>query len=206
MAATTAETFRTSAGSVYRSSWVFRGWPPPSLAVHVKRYREAWPSRTPERRRVPAHPRVRGPHGERPRSEEPEETIMYYFPAPGRSDPRADRTGSVPAGRAAKSLRPRRPDALVPRDPQHKVAFGTGPAPRDRFAQLREELSLNGVGRRAEPGRLLPLPQETRSLQILTQHVMPRSNRSRPMTTRDTARRNSRRCATSRRGPSATSS
>ena len=54
-----------------------------------------------------------------------------------------------------------------------KVAFGTGPALVDRFAQLREELSLNGVAAELNPGGLLPLPQETRSLQILTQQVMP---------------------------------
>ena len=43
----------------------------------------------------------------------------------------------------------------------------------DRFAQLREELSLNGVAAELNPGGLLPLPQETRSLQILTRDVLP---------------------------------
>ena len=53
------------------------------------------------------------------------------------------------------------------------VAVGTGPALVDRFAQLREELSLNGVAAELNPGGLLPMGQEKRSLQILTQQVLP---------------------------------
>jgi len=54
-----------------------------------------------------------------------------------------------------------------------KVAFGTGPGLVDRFAQLREELSLNGIAAELNPGGLLPKAQETRTLQILTHQVMP---------------------------------
>jgi hypothetical protein len=54
-----------------------------------------------------------------------------------------------------------------------KVAFGTAPALVDRFAKLREELSLDGVAAELNPGGLLPMEQEKRSLQILTQQVMP---------------------------------
>ena len=54
-----------------------------------------------------------------------------------------------------------------------KVAFGTGQALVDRFAKLREELGLDGVAAELNPGGLLPMEQEKRSLQILTQQVMP---------------------------------
>jgi len=54
-----------------------------------------------------------------------------------------------------------------------KVAFGTGPALVDRFTMLRDELHLTGVAAELNPGGLLTLEQEMRSLQILTQQVMP---------------------------------
>jgi hypothetical protein len=54
-----------------------------------------------------------------------------------------------------------------------KVAFGTGPALVDRFTMLRDELHLTGVAAELNPGGLLTMAQEVRSLQILTQQVMP---------------------------------
>ena len=54
-----------------------------------------------------------------------------------------------------------------------KVAFGTGPALVDRLGQLREELALTGIAAELNPGGLLPLPQEMRTLEILTHEVMP---------------------------------
>jgi hypothetical protein len=54
-----------------------------------------------------------------------------------------------------------------------KVAFGSGPGLVDRFKRLREELSLNGIAAELNPGGRLPMAQEKRSLQILTQQVMP---------------------------------
>jgi hypothetical protein len=54
-----------------------------------------------------------------------------------------------------------------------KVAFGTGPALIDRLRQLRNELGVTGIAAELNPGGLLPIAQEMRSLQILTQQVMP---------------------------------
>jgi hypothetical protein len=54
-----------------------------------------------------------------------------------------------------------------------KVAFGTAASLVDRLTQLREELSLNGIAAELNPGGLLPMELEKRSLQILTQQVMP---------------------------------
>jgi len=66
-------------------------------------------------------------------------------------------------------------------DPELKVAivsgagraFCSGADVRQRQLRTREELSLNGVAAELNPGGLLPLPQETRSLQILTQQMLP---------------------------------
>src|SRR2546427_9174689 len=54
-----------------------------------------------------------------------------------------------------------------------KVAFGTGAGLVDRLTQLRDELNLNGIAAELNPGGLLPMEQEKRTLQILTQQVMP---------------------------------
>ena len=43
----------------------------------------------------------------------------------------------------------------------------------DRLTRLREELNLNGVAAELNPGGLLPMALEKRSLQILTQQVLP---------------------------------
>ena len=61
----------------------------------------------------------------------------------------------------------------APQDTQQLFELGTGAALVDRFTQLREELSLNGVAAELNPGGLLPMEQEKRSLQILTQQVLP---------------------------------
>jgi hypothetical protein len=54
-----------------------------------------------------------------------------------------------------------------------KVAFGTGPALVERLSQLREELGLTGIAAELNPGGLLPLEREKRTLQIVTHEVMP---------------------------------
>jgi alkanesulfonate monooxygenase SsuD/methylene tetrahydromethanopterin reductase-like flavin-dependent oxidoreductase (luciferase family) len=174
MAATTAETF-PHVGRLGLPIFVgLRGMATPELAVHVKRYREAWreaghPGNGDVCLRIPVY----AAPTEKAAVEEPEETIMYYFQR------QADLT-RAPIGRAGTGPVERRVTQAktlstlsYPEILSTKVAFGTGPALVDRFAQLREELSLNGVAAELNPGGLLPLPQETRSLQILTQHVMP---------------------------------
>jgi alkanesulfonate monooxygenase SsuD/methylene tetrahydromethanopterin reductase-like flavin-dependent oxidoreductase (luciferase family) len=174
MAATTAETF-PHVGRMGLPIFVgLRGMAVPELAVHVKRYREAWreaghPGNGDVCLRIPVY----AAPTEKAALEEPEETITYYFRR------QADLT-RAPIGRPGTGPIERRitqaktlSTLSYPEILETKVAFGTGPALVDRFAQLREELSLNGVAAELNPGGLLPLPQETRSLQILTQQVMP---------------------------------
>ena len=98
---------------------------------------------------------------------------MYYFQR------QADLT-RAPIGRAGTGPAERRvtqartlSSLSYPEILSTKVAFGTGPGLVDRFTQLREELSLNGIAAELTPGGLLPIAQETRTLQILTHQVMP---------------------------------
>ena len=54
-----------------------------------------------------------------------------------------------------------------------KVAFGTAAGLIDRLTELKEQLGLKGIAAELNPGGLLPFEQEMRSLQIMTQQVMP---------------------------------
>ena len=112
-------------------------------------------------------PRPRRRPGRSPRDDH------LLLPASGRHHARAARARRHRAGSSAG----RRPSALrrsrTTRSSSRKVAFGTGPALIDRFGQLREELVLTGVAAELNPGGLLPTAQEQRSLEILTQQVMP---------------------------------
>jgi hypothetical protein len=105
--------------------------------------------------------------------EEPEETIMYYFQR------QADLT-RVPLGRPGTGPAERRINQARTLSSlsyqevlETKVAFGSGPGLVDRFKRLRDELSLNGIAAELNPGGRLPMALEKRTLQILTQQVMP---------------------------------
>ena len=174
MAATTAETF-PRVGRMGLPIFVgLRGMATPELAAHVKTYRQAW--------REAGHPGdgdvclripVYAAPTESAALDEPKETIMYYFTR------QADLT-RVPLGRPGTGSVERRvtqartlASLTYPEILSTKVAFGTGPSLVDRLSQLREELSLNGIAAELNPGGLLPMAQEKRTLQILTQQVMP---------------------------------
>ena len=146
----------------------------PELAEHVRTYRQAW--REAGHRgdgdvclRIPVY----AAPTESAALEEPQETITYYFSR------QADltrapmgRAGTGPVERREKQARTLK-SLTYPEILSTKVAFGTGPGLVDRLAQLREELSLNGIAAELNPGGLLPMEREKRSLQILTQQVMP---------------------------------
>jgi len=53
------------------------------------------------------------------------------------------------------------------------VIFGTAPRMIDRLGELKEELQLTGLAAELNPGGLLPSALERRTLQIMTQQVMP---------------------------------
>ena len=174
MAATTGETF-PRVGRMGLPIFVgLRGMDVPELARHLREYREAW--------RAAGHPGdgdvclripVYGGLTEAGAMEEPRETITYYFQR------QADLT-LAPLGRAGTGPTDRRESQAQRLSTlsyeqvlSTKVAFGTAAGLVDRFTQLREELHLTGIAAELNPGGLLPVAQEMRSLQVLTQQVMP---------------------------------
>jgi alkanesulfonate monooxygenase SsuD/methylene tetrahydromethanopterin reductase-like flavin-dependent oxidoreductase (luciferase family) len=174
MAATTGETF-PRVGRMGLPIFVgLRGMDVPELARHLREYREAWraaghPGDGDVCLRIPVYAGLT----ESGATEEPRETITYYFQR------QADLT-LAPLGRAGTGPKERRESQAQRLSTlsyeqvlSTKVAFGTAAGLVDRFTQLREELHLTGIAAELNPGGLLPVAQEMRSLQILTQQVMP---------------------------------
>lgn len=174
MAATTLETF-PRVGRMGLPIFVgLRGMSIPELAEHLRAYRDAW--------RAAGHagdgdvclriPVYLAPT-EKAATEEPYETITYYFR-------RQAELTLAPIGRAGTG-----PDERRQAQAQRlsnlsyeeilstKVAFGTASGLIDRFTALKEELGVNGIAAELNPGGLLSTAQEMRSLKILTHEVIP---------------------------------
>jgi alkanesulfonate monooxygenase SsuD/methylene tetrahydromethanopterin reductase-like flavin-dependent oxidoreductase (luciferase family) len=174
MAATTAETFPRVAKLALPIFVGLRGMSIPELEGHLKVYRDSW--------REAGHPGdgdvcLRIPLYAAPTAQaardEPHETITYYFQR------QADLT-RAPLGRAGTGPAERRIsqaqrlNALTYDDMlETKVAFGTPGQLIDRLTELRDRLHLSGIAAELNPGGLLPFEQELRSLQLMTQQVMP---------------------------------
>jgi alkanesulfonate monooxygenase SsuD/methylene tetrahydromethanopterin reductase-like flavin-dependent oxidoreductase (luciferase family) len=174
MAATTADTF-PRVGRMGLPIFVgLRGMDIPELAGCLKTYREAWreaghPGEGDACLRIPLY----AAPTEQAAREEPHETITYYMERQagltleplGRAGtgPVALRTGQ------ARRLATLSYDEILSR----KVAFGTAPALIDRLGRLKEDLGISGIAAELNPGGLLPFDREMRSLEILTQQVMP---------------------------------
>jgi alkanesulfonate monooxygenase SsuD/methylene tetrahydromethanopterin reductase-like flavin-dependent oxidoreductase (luciferase family) len=174
MAATTAETF-PRVGRMGLPIFVgLRGMDIPELAGCLKTYREAWreaghPGDGDACLRIPIY----AAPTEQAAREEPYETITYYM------ERQANLT-LEPLGRAgtgptelregqAQRLSTLSYDDILSR----KVAFGTSTSLVDRLGRLRDELGITGIAAELNPGGLLPFAREMRSLEILTQQVMP---------------------------------
>ncbi len=173
MAATTPETF-PRVGRMGLPIFVgLRGMDVPELTGALKTYRAAW--------REAGHPGdgdvcLRIPVYAAPTAQaaldEPRETIEFYFERQAnltRQPMGRAGTGSVDRRETqAKRLSTLTYDQML----TTKVAFGTGPALVDRLTQLREELGLTGIAAELNPGGLLPLEREKRTLDIMTHEVM----------------------------------
>jgi alkanesulfonate monooxygenase SsuD/methylene tetrahydromethanopterin reductase-like flavin-dependent oxidoreductase (luciferase family) len=174
MAATTPETF-PRVGRMGLPIFVgLRGMDIPELAEHLRAYRAAW--------REAGHagdgdvclriPVYAGPT-EAAATEEPYETITYYFR-------RQAELTRAPIGRAGTGPAERR-EAQAQRLTSlsyeqilsTKVAFGSASGLVDRLARLKAELGVNGIAAELNPGGLLPMERAMRSLEILTRQVMP---------------------------------
>jgi hypothetical protein len=174
MAATTPETFPRVARMGLPIFVGLRGMSIPELTGHLKTYRAAW--------REAGHagdgdvclriPMYAAPT-EKAATEEPRDTIMYYFQR--QADLTRAPMGLVGTGPIERREEQAQRLASLSYDEilRTKVAFGTGPALIDQLRQLKEELGLTGIAAELNPGGLLPFGQEMRSLEILTQQVMP---------------------------------
>lgn len=174
MAAITPETF-PRVGRMGLPIFVgLRGMAVPELAGHVRAYRDAW--------REAGHPGagnvclripVYAAPTEQAAVEEPRETIAYYFKRQAElTRVPIGRAGTGPADRLQSQAQ--RLDSLSYDDIlTTKVAFGSGPGLVDRLTGLRRELGIDGIAAELNPGGLLSRAKEIRTLQILTQQVMP---------------------------------
>jgi alkanesulfonate monooxygenase SsuD/methylene tetrahydromethanopterin reductase-like flavin-dependent oxidoreductase (luciferase family) len=174
MAATTAETF-PRVGRMGLPIFVgLRGMDIPELAGCLRTYRAAW--------REAGHPGdgdvcLRIPlyvaPTEQAAREEPHETATYYFKRQAQlTRAPIGRAGIGPAERLegqAQRLTALTYDEMLTR----KVAFGSPKGLIERLQGLQQELGVNGIAAELNPGGLLPWDRELRSLQLLTQQVMP---------------------------------
>jgi len=174
MAATTPETF-PRVGRMGLPIFVgLRGMNIPELSEHVRTYRHAWREAGHAGDgdvclRIPVYAGT----SEKAATEEPYETITYYFRRQAEltlAPKGLAGTGPIERREAqARRLSGLSYDEIL----ETKVAFGTASGLIDRLARLKEELGLNGVAAELNPGGLLPAAQEMRTLRILTQQVMP---------------------------------
>ena len=174
MAATTPETFPRVAKLGLPIFVGLRGMSIPELSGHLETYRAAWRAAGHAGEgdvclRIPVY----AAPTETAAIEEPRETALFYFKRQAElTRAPIGRAGTGPAERLqtqAQQLDALSYDTVL----ATKVAFGTGPGLVDRFTMLRDELHLTGVAAELNPGGLLTLEQEMRTLQILTQQVMP---------------------------------
>jgi alkanesulfonate monooxygenase SsuD/methylene tetrahydromethanopterin reductase-like flavin-dependent oxidoreductase (luciferase family) len=174
MAATTPETF-PRVGRMGLPIFVgLRGMDIPELTGHLRSYRDAWREAGHAGDgdvclRIPVYAGLT----ERSATEEPHDTITHYFRR------QADLT-RAPIGRAGtgpverRTTQAQRLSSLsYEQILSTKVAFGTAEGLVDRLTRLREELGLTGIAAELNPGGLLSMDQEMRSLEILTHQVMP---------------------------------
>jgi alkanesulfonate monooxygenase SsuD/methylene tetrahydromethanopterin reductase-like flavin-dependent oxidoreductase (luciferase family) len=144
------------------------------LRDHVKEYRAAW--RAAGHRgngdvclRIPVY----AAPTEKAAREEPYENTTYFFKRHFElTRERAGRADTGPAGRAetrVQQLAALSYDDIL----DSRVAYGTAASLKERLAQLRDDLGLDGIIAELNPGGLLAMDQMRRTLAILTQHVLP---------------------------------
>jgi alkanesulfonate monooxygenase SsuD/methylene tetrahydromethanopterin reductase-like flavin-dependent oxidoreductase (luciferase family) len=146
----------------------------PDLQKHLASYRTAWreaghPGDPSVYLRIPVYVSTT----ESGAVEEPRESLTYFFERQSRlARSSVGRAGSGPADRrqaqADRMANLTYEDILA-----RKVAFGTASGVIDRLKQLRAELGIDGVVTELNPGGLIPLELERRSLHLLTRDVIP---------------------------------
>jgi alkanesulfonate monooxygenase SsuD/methylene tetrahydromethanopterin reductase-like flavin-dependent oxidoreductase (luciferase family) len=174
MAATTAETF-PRVGRMGLPIFVgLRGMDIAELSQCLRAYRAAWreaghPGEGDACLRIPVYVAPT----EKAAREEPYETATYYFKRQASlTRTPIGRDGTGPAERLegqAQRLATLSYDDIL----STKVAFGSPAGLVERLGGLKDDLGLSGIAAELNPGGLLPWARELRSLQLLTQQVMP---------------------------------
>ena len=174
IAATTAETFPRLGREGHPIFVGLRGMDIPELKECLLEYRNAWHEAGHEgdgdvSLRIPVYAGVT----EDGALDEPRDSINAYFNRMGS----LLRDASTGRSNGDASSRQTRADRLATMSYEEmletKVAFGTGESLIGRFAELKEELGLNGLVAELNAGGLIPEEAVTRSLHIMTQQVMP---------------------------------
>jgi len=174
IAANSADTFVRLGEAGHPIFVGLRGMDIPELRQNVDAYRKSWreaghPGDGDVSLRIPVY----AGETEVQAMDEPFESISGYF----------GRMGSLYREQAGKSgleateLADGRAERLAGLSYEDmlktKIAFGTAEHLVDRFNQLKEELGLDGVVAELNPGGLIPEERVLRSLNIVTEKVMP---------------------------------
>jgi alkanesulfonate monooxygenase SsuD/methylene tetrahydromethanopterin reductase-like flavin-dependent oxidoreductase (luciferase family) len=146
----------------------------PELGGHLESYRAAWRAAGHAGRgdvclRLPVY----AAPTEQAAREEPRENIMYFFKRHAElSRARLGRAGAGPAERLQSrlvDLEALTYDVIL----ETRVAFGTAATLAERLSRLRDDLGLDGIIAELNPGGLLPMDRQRRTLEILAHEVVP---------------------------------
>ena len=174
MAANSDETFPGAAKMGLAIFVGLRAAEIPELRARLASYRETWreaaqPGAPSAFIRIPVYVAPT----ERAALEEPRESQMSFFARQSElARSSVGRAGTGPTDRrqaqVARMASLTYDDILA-----RKVAFGSPAGVIDRLTQLKEELGLDGIIAELNPGGMIPLALERRSLKLLTHEVMP---------------------------------
>jgi len=146
----------------------------PDLQKHLAVYRQTWreaghPGDPSVYLRIPVYVATT----EQAAVEEPRESLTFFFGRQSRlARSSVGRAGTGPVERRQAQVE--RMASLTYDDIlARKVAFGTPTGVIERLTWLRKELGIDGIVAELNPGGLIPLELERRSLQLLTHEVMP---------------------------------
>jgi alkanesulfonate monooxygenase SsuD/methylene tetrahydromethanopterin reductase-like flavin-dependent oxidoreductase (luciferase family) len=146
----------------------------PDLQKHLASYRSAWreaghPGDPSVYLRIPVYVST----SETGAVEEPRASLTYFFERQSRlARSSVGRAGTGPVDRRQAQV-DRMANLTYEDILARKVAFGTASGVIDRLKQLREQLGIDGIVTELNPGGLIPLELERRSLQLLTRDVIP---------------------------------
>jgi alkanesulfonate monooxygenase SsuD/methylene tetrahydromethanopterin reductase-like flavin-dependent oxidoreductase (luciferase family) len=146
----------------------------PELRAHLQAYRAAWREAGHAGPgdvclRIPVYAGAT----EKAAVEEPYENITYFFRRHAELTRSGLGRGDTGPGERRRA-RVEQLDRLSYEDIlQTRVAFGTAAGLIDRLARVREELGLTGLVAELNPGGLLPMEAQQRTLRILTHEVIP---------------------------------